>query len=185
MAFLYRSANPFANPGCPPLLLPWRNEAAVGCTTGNCCQCRPDVFAYEQEVLELLPQTVDHTGYCPFFNLARRHCGITASGRSPCRIFTISPPPLITAKTGRKRRCMYDNLKPHLEDPGALPGRIRQVTDYEHGIPTTGTTIPRCSMRLRTSCRIQFCRHWHHCGRLTRFPEHASETAVSRQYPLE
>ena len=115
ISFLYRSADRFANRVFPHSFCHGETKLAVGCTTGNCCQCRPDVFAYEQEVLELLPKRVDDTGYCPFFNLARRNCGIYGVRPFACRIYyNLASSAHYCQNPDETTLQMFDSLKPHL-----------------------------------------------------------------------
>lgn len=59
-----------------------------GCRTGACCACRPDVFAWERELLDRLPKRLAGGGeYCPFFNRAKRNCGIYGVRPFACRIY--------------------------------------------------------------------------------------------------
>lgn len=87
ISFLYRSADRFGNRVFGHSFCRDEIDPAVGCSTGACCRCRPDVFASEQRVLDLLPKRVDATGYCPFFNLARKNCGIYGIRPFACRIY--------------------------------------------------------------------------------------------------
>jgi hypothetical protein len=116
ISFLYRVADRFGSAVFPATLCSSRIRLAIGCTTGHCCQCRPDVFAYEKEVLDLLPKRMDSTGYCPFFNLTRKTCGIYGVRPFACRIYY---------NLGASTHCcqnpndltlqLFDSLKPHLE----------------------------------------------------------------------
>jgi len=55
ISFLYRAADRFGRRIIGHSFC--RGEInATGCSTGSCCRCRPDVFAYEQQVLDLLPK---------------------------------------------------------------------------------------------------------------------------------
>src|SRR6185369_9447778 len=89
---------------------------ASGCATGCCCRCRPDVFAYEQKVLDLLPKRVDASGYCPFFNLVRKNCGIYGVRPFACRIyFNLAHSAHYCRNPNDMTLQLFDNLKPHLE----------------------------------------------------------------------
>ncbi|MBJ6723513.1 YkgJ family cysteine cluster protein [Geomesophilobacter sediminis] len=86
LAFLYRAADRFARAVYPHSFC--QGEAAQeGCNTGKCCKCGPDVFEYERRVLDLLPKRSDQSGYCPFFNLSKRNCGIYQVRPFACRIY--------------------------------------------------------------------------------------------------
>lgn len=86
ISFLYRAADifsrrVFAGSFC-------KGESATdGCKTGKCCKCRPDVFAYEKSVLDLLPKRMDDSGFCPFFNLSKQNCGVYGVRPFACRIY--------------------------------------------------------------------------------------------------
>ncbi|HEY5975996.1 MAG TPA: YkgJ family cysteine cluster protein [Geobacteraceae bacterium] len=115
ISFLYRAADRFgsriiAHSFC-------REEiSAVGCSNGCCCRCRPDLFAYERQVLELLPKRVDASGYCPFFNLARKNCGIYSVRPFACRIyFNLASSAHYCRNPNDTTLQLFDNLKPHLE----------------------------------------------------------------------
>ncbi|MBE0598171.1 MAG: YkgJ family cysteine cluster protein [Desulfuromonadales bacterium] len=116
ISFLYRVGDSFGSRLFPGTFCSSRIRPSIGCTTGSCCQCRPDVFEYEKAVLDLLPKRMDSAGYCPFFNLARRTCGIYGVRPFACRIFY---------NLGSSAHCcqnptdltlqLFDSLKPHLE----------------------------------------------------------------------
>jgi hypothetical protein len=115
ISFLYRTADRFgsrifAHSFC-------RGEmGASGCSTGCCCRCRPDVFAYEQQVLDLLPKRRDASGYCPFFNLARKNCGIYGVRPFACRVyFNLGSTAHYCRNPNDTTLQLFDNLKPHLE----------------------------------------------------------------------
>jgi uncharacterized protein len=115
ISFLYRVADRF---GGRLFTYSWcRTEtAAVGCATGCCCRCRPDVFAYEKEVLDLLPKRLDDSGYCPFFNISRRTCGIYGVRPFACRIyFNIGQSRHSCQNPNEAMLQLLESLKPHLE----------------------------------------------------------------------
>ena len=86
VSFLYRAADSFARRVFPASFC--RSEmASEGCRTGHCCKCHPDVFAYEKVVLDLLPGRNDDSGFCPFFNLKKRNCGIYSVRPFACRVY--------------------------------------------------------------------------------------------------
>lgn len=115
LSFLYRSAERF---GHRAFALSFCNGEMRpnGCVTGCCCHCRPDVFASEEEVLDLLPKRRDETGYCPFFNLVRRNCGIYGVRPFACRIyFNFAASAHSCRNPNDMTLQLFDNLKPHLE----------------------------------------------------------------------
>jgi hypothetical protein len=87
IALVYRLADSFGRRVFPHSLCHGKVSAFAGCVTGECCRCRPDVFAYEKEVLDLLPKRLDNVGYCPFFNRTRKTCGIYAVRPFACRVY--------------------------------------------------------------------------------------------------
>jgi hypothetical protein len=116
ISFLYRVADRFSSRVLAHSFCHGEMRPSIGCTTGRCCQCRPDVFAYEREVLELLPKRVDDTGYCPFFNLARRSCGIYGVRPFACRIYyNFTSSGHYCQNPNDEMLQLFDNLKPHLE----------------------------------------------------------------------
>jgi uncharacterized protein len=115
ISFLYRVADRFGGRLFPHT---WcRSEAAaVGCATGCCCRCSPDVFVYEKEVLDLLPKRIDDSGYCPFFNLTRRTCGIYGVRPFACRIyFNLGQSWHSCQNPTEAMLQLLESLKPHLE----------------------------------------------------------------------
>ena len=116
LSFLYRSADRFGQRVYPQSFCHGETRLSVGCSTGACCRCRPDVFAAEQELLDLLPKRVDNTGYCPFFNLARKNCGIYGVRPFACRIyFNLATSAHCCQNPNEMTLQLFDNLKPHLE----------------------------------------------------------------------
>jgi len=115
LSFLYRAADRFGSRIFEHSFC--RGEInAVGCSTGCCCRCRPDVFAYEQKVLDLLPKRIDDSGYCPFFNLVRKNCGIYGVRPFACRIyFNLGSTAHYCRNPNDTTLQLFDNLKPHLE----------------------------------------------------------------------
>lgn len=86
IAFVYRAADRFGRRAFPHTFCV-QDQDHTGCATGECCKCRPDVFAYEKQVLDLLPKRNDNSGYCPFFNLTKRTCGIYQMRPFACRVY--------------------------------------------------------------------------------------------------
>jgi len=115
IAFLYRLADRFGNRIFPHTFC--RTEvAAAGCATGSCCSCRPDVFAWEKEVLDLLPRSKGNGGFCPFFNRARRSCGIYGIRPFACRIYyNIASSRHSCQDPADAMLHLFETLKPHLE----------------------------------------------------------------------
>ena len=87
ISFIYRAADTFGRRVFAGSFCRAEMSRSAGCQTGQCCRCRPDVFAYEKGVLDLLPKRLDESGFCPFFNLARRTCGIYGVRPFACRIY--------------------------------------------------------------------------------------------------
>lgn len=115
ISFLYRSADRFGHRIYPLSFCHGETKISVGCTTGTCCRCRPDVFASEQKLLDLLPKRTDNSGYCPFFNLHRKNCGIYGVRPFACRIyFNLAPSNHSCRNPNEVTLQLFDNLKPHL-----------------------------------------------------------------------
>lgn len=115
-AFLYRAAERFGRRVFPHTFC-HTDAAAAGCVTGSCCRCRPDVFAWEKSVLDLLPQHRDNDGFCPFFNRARKNCGIYAMRPFACRIYYN----IAASRHGCQNPVdamlgLFATLRPHLEN---------------------------------------------------------------------
>lgn len=126
ISYLYRAADRFGSRISEYSFC--RGEiGASGCSTGCCCRCRPDVFAYERQVLDLLPKRLDTSGYCPFFNLAKKNCGIYGVRPFACRIyFNLGPTAHYCLNPNDATLQLFDNLKPHLERVlGAYQGGYR------------------------------------------------------------
>jgi hypothetical protein len=117
ISFLYRVADGFGSRLFYRSFCGGEVKSSNGCTTGHCCQCRPDVFACEKEVLDLLPKRVDSSGYCPFFNLARRNCGIYGVRPFACRIYyNLASSAHYCQNPDDTTLQLFDSLKPHLEN---------------------------------------------------------------------
>ena len=116
ISFLYRAADRFGRRVFDHSFCRGKMDLAVGCATGCCCHCRPDVFAWEGQVLDLLPKRLDSSGYCPFFNLARKNCGIYGVRPFACRVyFNLGPSDHYCRNPNDATLQLFDNLKPHLE----------------------------------------------------------------------
>ncbi len=88
---------------------------ASGCSSGLCCRCRPDVFLYERQILDLLPKRIDASGYCPFFNLVRKNCGIYSVRPFACRVyFNLAVSAHYCQNPNDTTMQLFDSLKPHL-----------------------------------------------------------------------
>jgi len=115
LTFLYRAADRFgrrvfAHTFCV------QDQDHTGCATGACCKCRPDVFAHEKALLDLLPQRSDDAGYCPFFNLAKRTCGIYQVRPFACRIYyNLAQSRYYCQNPNDQTLELLESLKRHLE----------------------------------------------------------------------
>jgi hypothetical protein len=87
ISFLYRAADSFSRRVFAGSFCHTEMSGTAGCNTGQCCKCRPDVFEYEKSVLDLLPKRIDASGFCPFFNLTKRTCGVYGVRPFACRIY--------------------------------------------------------------------------------------------------
>lgn len=116
IAFVYRSADRFGRKVYPHTFCHDFTASGVGCDTGICCRCRPDVFAFEYEILSRLPQRRDHRDYCPFFNLTRKNCGIYAVRPLACRLyFNLAASAHACRNPNDTTLNLFAGLKPHLE----------------------------------------------------------------------
>lgn len=115
IAFIYRVADRFGRRIFPHTFC--HTDAAVaGCVTGSCCRCRPDVFAWEKSILDLLPQNKNNYGFCPFFNRSRRNCGIYAMRPFACRIYyNVAASRHSCQNPAEQMLVLLDAVKPHLE----------------------------------------------------------------------
>jgi Fe-S-cluster containining protein len=115
ISFLYRSADRFGSRVFDHSFCSGEIGAS-GCSTGSCCRCRPDVFAYEQKVLDLLPKRPGASEYCPFFNIVRKNCGIYGVRPFACRVyFNLASSAHSCQNPNDMTLQMFDNLKRHLE----------------------------------------------------------------------
>ena len=91
---------------------------AAGGVTGACCACRPDVFAWEQELLDRLPKRLANVGeYCPFFNRAKKNCGIYGVRPFACRIyFNLAASRLSCRNPTDETLQLFDSLKRHVAE---------------------------------------------------------------------
>jgi Fe-S-cluster containining protein len=105
--------------------------SSAGCVTGACCACKPDVFAYEQELLDRLPKLLANVGqYCPFFNRAKKNCGIYSVRPFACRIYyNLAASRLSCQNPAEETLQLFAGLKRHVEEilgpyvGGYVPGR--------------------------------------------------------------
>jgi hypothetical protein len=116
ISFIYRSADRFGSQVFGHSFCHGEINLAVGCSTGSCCRCRPDVFAYEQKVLDLLPKRVGDSEYCPFFNPVKKNCGIYGVRPFACRVyFNLGATAHCCRNPNDTTLQMFDNLKRHLK----------------------------------------------------------------------
>jgi uncharacterized protein len=133
ISFLYRAADSFSkrvfsNSFCH------LEQNETGCTTGECCKCRPDVFAYEKSVLDLMPKRTDDTGFCPFFNLTRRNCGIYQVRPFACRVYyNLARSSYYCQNPNDQTLLIFDGVKRHLE---------RILGPYQGGYHPDGNVPP-------------------------------------------
>ena len=114
ISFLYRVADRFGSRIFPHTFC-YSEIAFAGCATGCCCSCRPDVFTYEKDVLDLLPMRLEGGGYCSFFNPALRTCGIYDVRPFACRIYyNLASSGHYCQNPTDAMLQLFDNLKPHL-----------------------------------------------------------------------
>lgn len=117
VSLLYRLADSYGKRVFPRSLCHGKVSAASGCVTGECCRCRPDVFAYEEEILDRLPKRIDDSGYCPFFNLAKKTCGIYGVRPFACRIYyNFAASRLYCQNPAEATLQLFDSLKRPLEE---------------------------------------------------------------------
>lgn len=115
ISFLYRSADRFSQRVFASTFCA-QEQSQTGCATGHCCQCRPDVFTYEKSVLDLLPKRLDDTGYCPFFNLTKRNCGIYQVRPFACRVYyNLATSSYYCQNPNDQTLQLFDGVKRHLE----------------------------------------------------------------------
>ena len=116
ISFLYRAADSFSRRVFTGSFCHTEMSRTAGCKTGQCCKCRPDVFEYEKSVLDLLPKRADDTGFCPFFNLAKRTCGIYGVRPFACRIYYNFATSLYYCQNPSDATLqVFDGVKRHLE----------------------------------------------------------------------
>lgn len=135
IAVLYRLADSYGSRVFPVTFC--RGLAgASGCLTGACCACLPDVFAGERELLDRLPKRLASAGECcPFFNRAKKNCGIYAVRPFACRIyFNLASSRLSCTNPTDETLQLFDSLKRHVAEilgpyaGGYLPGTDSDVS---------------------------------------------------------
>jgi uncharacterized protein len=116
ISFLYRAADGFSRRVFDGSFCHTEMSLTAGCQTGQCCKCRPDVFAYEKEVLDLLPKRMDDSGFCPFFNLRKRTCGIYGVRPFACRVYyNFATSDYYCQNPNDRTLQVFDGVKRHLE----------------------------------------------------------------------
>lgn len=116
IAFLYRSADRFGRKLYPLSFCHPLTSAESGCSTSVCCCCRPDVFAFEHELLASLPQSDSSDGFCPFFDRQRGNCGIYLQRPLACRLyFNLGTTPHICRNPNDLTLDLFTGLRPLLE----------------------------------------------------------------------
>lgn len=117
VALLYRLADSYGRRVFPYSFCRGMTGATAGCVTGACCACRPDVFAWEREVLDRLPKRADNAGYCPFFNRVKKTCGIYGVRPFACRIYYNTAASRLSCQNPAEETLqLFDLLKRHLEE---------------------------------------------------------------------
>ena len=116
ISFLYRAADGFSRRVFAGSFCHTEVSRTGGCRTGQCCQCRPDVFAYEKQLLDHLPKRLDDSGFCPFFNLAKRTCGVYGVRPFACRIYyNFAAAGYYCQNPNDQTLQLFDGVKRHLE----------------------------------------------------------------------
>jgi uncharacterized protein len=116
IGLLYRLADSYGRRVFPHSFCHGMTGSSDGCVTGACCACKPDVFAYEQEVLDRLPKRIDNAGYCPFFNRAKKTCGIYGVRPFACRVYyNVTASRLSCQNPAEETLQLFDSLKRHVE----------------------------------------------------------------------
>jgi uncharacterized protein len=116
ISFLYRAADSFSRRVFAGSFCQEETSRKAGCLTGQCCKCRPDVFTYEKSVLDLLPKRLDDSGFCPFFNLSKRTCGIYGVRPFACRIYyNFAASSYYCQNPTDTTLQLFDGVKRHLE----------------------------------------------------------------------
>ena len=116
ISFVYRAADGFSKRVFGRSFCHTELSGTAGCHTGQCCKCRPDVFEYEKSVLDLLPKRMDDTGFCPFFNLKKRNCGVYGVRHFACRIYyNFARSRYYCQNPDDQTLQLFDGVKRHLE----------------------------------------------------------------------
>ncbi len=118
IAVLYRVADRYGSRLFPHTFCHGMAGSADGCVTGACCACKPDVFAWEQELLDHLPKRLANMGECcPFFNRVKKNCGIYGVRPFACRIYyNMAASRLSCRNPAEETLQLFDSLKRHLAE---------------------------------------------------------------------
>lgn len=118
IALLYRLADAYGTRVFPRSFCHGMAGSPDGCVTGACCACKPDVFAYERELLDRLPKRLANVGtYCPFFNRAKKNCGIYAVRPFACRVYyNVASSRLSCQNPAEGTLQLFESLKRHVEE---------------------------------------------------------------------
>ncbi len=131
IAVLYRVADRYGKSVFPGTFCYGLVGSIEGCSTGVCCSCKPDVFLFEQELLDHLPKRLANMGeYCPFFNRAKRNCGIYSIRPFACRIYyNLALSRFSCRNPSEETLQLFDSVKRHVAEilgpyqGGYLPGQ--------------------------------------------------------------
>ena len=116
ISFIYRAADSFSRRVFADSFCRAEMSRTAGCQTGQCCQCRPDVFTYEKGLLDLLPKRMDESGFCPFFNIRKRTCGVYGVRPFACRIYyNFEAASYYCQNPNDLTLQLFDGVKRHLE----------------------------------------------------------------------
>ena len=118
IALLYRLGDSYGRRVFPHSFCHGMAGSTAGCVTGACCACKPDVFAYEQELLDRLPKRLANAGqYCPFFNRAKKNCSIYGVRPFACRIYyNLASSRLSCQNPADETLQLFDSLKRHVAE---------------------------------------------------------------------
>ncbi len=136
MALLYRLADNYGARVFPHSFCHGMTGSSAGCMTGACCACKPDVFAYEQDLLDRLPKRLANVGHhCPFFNRVKKNCGIYAVRPFACRIYyNLAMSRLSCQNPAEETLRLFDSLKRHVEEilgsyaGGYMPRQLAKIS---------------------------------------------------------
>jgi uncharacterized protein len=116
IAVLYRVGDRYGSRMFPHTFCHGMAGSGAGCVTGACCACKPDVFLFEQELLDRLPKRLGNMGeYCPFFNRVKKNCGIYGVRPFACRIYyNLARSRLSCRNPADETLQLFDSVKRHL-----------------------------------------------------------------------